>query len=189
MQTSEIRPPEPPPSRARLVLGNTVWALTGGGVAVAALCLAAGVGEMTVSGVAAFAEGESSCTATPLSASLRERYSLPDLPRAEDVRFCEQSDRDGTHARLTFLSSPAESEAYLTRLGLGPAGFHPVERGEVDELARPDGDGWQLTKGRHYKAKRGSPEGNGHCFLSYAAYIQSTEDWDGRVYLAAFCAT
>ncbi|MER7730227.1 hypothetical protein ABTX80_05030 [Streptomyces erythrochromogenes] len=155
---------------------------------MAALCLLAGVGEVTVTGVAALTAGESSCTATPLSASLRERYSLPDLPGAEDVRFCEKSYRDATHAELTFRSSPADSEAYLRGLGFTQAGS-PVEPGKVRELSRPDGDGWQLTEGLHYRVDHASRDWNGHCSLDYTAYVQSAEGWDGRVYLAALCLT
>ncbi|WP_328790351.1 MULTISPECIES: hypothetical protein [unclassified Streptomyces] len=129
------------------------------------------------------------CTATDLSPSIRDKYSLPELSKADDIQFCEGSDADGDWARLTFRSSPGDSQEYLERLEIHPEGFMPVESSAVDRLASPEREGWKLTKGLDYKENGKSREHNGHCLVDYKAFIQDSPDWDGRVYLGMYCAT
>ncbi|MEW2139270.1 hypothetical protein AB0892_22215 [Streptomyces sp. NPDC005409] len=133
-------------------------------------------------------EEESGCIATTLSPSLHEGYSLPELPEAEGIKFCEGSDKDGTWARLTFQSAPGDAQAYLNGLDLSPDEFTPVPSSKVDELAQSGREGWALTEGLEYKRGGKSREYNGHCLVDYKAYIQNSVDWDGRVYIGMYCA-
>ncbi|MCX5179230.1 hypothetical protein [Streptomyces virginiae] len=128
------------------------------------------------------------CTAATLSSSIREKYSLPELPKADEVQFCEGSDKDGDWARLSFRSSPDDSQAYLTNLEMRPEGFIPIESSKVDRLANPERQGWTLTKGLKYKMNGKSREHNGHCLVDYKAFIEDSADWDGRVYMGMYCS-
>ncbi|WP_404960029.1 hypothetical protein [Streptomyces sp. 147326] len=147
------------------------------------------VGFIFLTGCSVWSGGEARCTATTISPSLREVYSLPELPKgADEIRICEASDKDGSWAQLTFKSQPDETVAYLKSLDMDPAKFAPVPPKKMNELTDRDGDGWELTKGLDYKRGGRSINYNGHCLVHYKAYVQNTAEWDGRVYLGIYCA-
>ncbi|WP_405425020.1 hypothetical protein [Streptomyces erythrochromogenes] len=131
---------------------------------------------------------ESRCTSTSISTSIREKYSLPELPKADDIRFCEGSDKDGDWARLTFRSSPADTHNYLESLDMKPQGFVSMDDSDVNRLTNPEREGWALTKGLPYKVNGKAREHNGHCLVDYKAFIQDSADWDGRVYMGMYCS-
>ncbi|MEV6682718.1 hypothetical protein AB0N09_38515 [Streptomyces erythrochromogenes] len=137
-------------------------------------------------GVAAWMGGEDVCTTKELSPSIRARYSLPELPPATEVHFCEGEDKDGDWARLTFRSAPDEAQSYLRSLGIENFAEIPAEK--VDSLAQPDRNAWRLTKGLSYKKSGKSIEYNGYGLVDYIAFIEDTPHWDGRVYLGMYCA-
>ncbi|MFJ9942951.1 hypothetical protein [Streptomyces erythrochromogenes] len=137
-------------------------------------------------GVAAWIDGEDVCTTKELSPSIRARYSLPELPPATEVHFCEGEDKDGDWARLTFRSAPHEAQSYLQSLGI--EGFTEFPAEDVDSLAQPDRNAWRLTTGPAYKVGGKSIEYNGYGLVDYKAFIEDTSDWDGRVYLGMYCA-
>ncbi|MEV7557525.1 hypothetical protein [Streptomyces sp. NPDC089795] len=146
------------------------------------------IGSSLTTGCLLDLDQDTRCTATTLSPSIREKYSLPELPTADDVQFCEGSDKDGDWARLSFRSIPKDSQAYLTSLGINPEGFISIEPSDVDQLADPERQGWALTKGLEYKMNGKSREHNGHCLVDYKAFIQDSPDGDGRVYMGMYCS-
>ncbi|MFJ6782429.1 hypothetical protein [Streptomyces yangpuensis] len=146
------------------------------------------VGLILTTGCAGGLDQESRCTATPLSPSIRERYSLPEPPKADEIQFCEGSDKDGDWARLTFRSSPADTQKYLESLDMKPQGFIAMDASDVDQLADPEREGWALTKGLGYKVNGKAREHNGHCLVDYKAFIQDSANWDGRVYMGMYCS-
>ncbi|MFJ7774891.1 hypothetical protein [Streptomyces yangpuensis] len=157
---------------------------------LAAVAALAGLLSLTgCSGLGELASHEQPCKSTTVSPQIVEKYALPAFPEGEEIEFCEGSDRDGFSAQLTFRSEPEKSRAYMSSLGMDPASFRSVTPQEVTEYARPDGDGWRLTEGLFYKRSTKSHEWNGQCAVDYTAYMQSSADWDGRVYLAMYCQT
>lgn len=127
------------------------------------------------------------CVSTPVSPSVLEKYSLPELPRSDDVRFCEAPDKDGSSAQLSFRSGPEDADSYLKSLDLDPATFTDLPPDTLAELAREDGDGWSLTRGEAYRRGTKARDWNGQCLVDYTAYVRKGADRDGRVYLAMYC--
>ncbi|UUY47935.1 hypothetical protein NRK68_12310 [Streptomyces yangpuensis] len=149
-------------------------------------------GVLTLTGCSTLGElalQEQPCKSMAISPQIFEKYGLPELPTSEEVQFCEGSDRDGFSAQLTFRSAPDKSRAYLTSLGMDPPSFSSVTPQKVAEHSRPDGEGWRLTQGLFYKWSIKAHDWNGQCSVDYTSFIQSSEDWDGRVYLAMYCQT
>ncbi|MFE2283781.1 hypothetical protein ACFXDJ_06375 [Streptomyces sp. NPDC059443] len=160
-----------------------------GRLAVIAASMAGMIALTGCSSLGEIATRQPPCKTVDLSSRLRERYSLPELPKADEIRFCESSDRDGYSASLAFRSTPEDSRAYLTNLGMDPAEFIEIESTKVDRLAQPDGDSWALTRGLEYKTGMKSIGYNGHCLVDYNAFIENATRWDGRVYIGMYCQT
>ncbi|MGW6392170.1 hypothetical protein ACWFR1_17090 [Streptomyces sp. NPDC055103] len=128
-----------------------------------------------------------SCSTGEVSAQLRAKYSLGDLPEFKSLKFCEKEDRDGFSANMSFVADPTESIAYLASLGMRRQDFVQASPEEVSRLSRAEGEGWKLHDGEPYLTNSRSRDWNGKCLVDYLAFVPERKEWDGQVFMGMYC--
>ena len=128
-----------------------------------------------------------SCSTGEVSAQVRTKYSLGDLPEMTSFKFCEREDMDGFSANMSFVANSSEGVAYLASLGMRWQDFIRASPDEVSRLSRAEGDGWKLNDGQSYLTNSHARDWNGECLVDYLAYVPEGKEWKGEVFIGMYC--
>lgn len=128
-----------------------------------------------------------SCSTAEVSAQLKSRYSLGDLPQVSSFRFCEKEDKDGFAANMYFVAKPDDGVAYLESLGMRWKDFVRASPRDVTRLSQAEGEGWRLRDGENYLTSSRSREWNGECLVDYRAFVPEGKSWKGEVFIGVYC--